>query len=517
MSLGYRAAMDRWRATSPSSCHPPFPLEIPPLSSTPSLLASSSSLPPSLLPSSSRKRPRSPSPSPPPAPPPPPPEHIESVGDDIETLRTSLASAMQETMTLRARVGLLEQHNVVTRDSLRIARGMITRSELRASIFSSCYMSCKSVTMTRKTVKKLTKPLDKLEREFRRLRKAAMRSHQNESPAIVGRNLFDDKASSSNNTGAKPSIPPKTLHKHSRPNPSAFQNPITFPTEQTRRIVDSCDIWLIQSTCTFHGLRNVDPLCHVKHYLSIVDNIQADGATRDTSRKLDQFTQFRFSSLTEEEGWNRVEEYVQYQDDLWDEPSPSMNVSSILEAMQPTLRGRLKRACNHISFLEAPTREVGLKNPYLIYDYCKGSHEADECSIRKTIPHHGRTSNVNKREKKAPNGLLEILLAINKSETLEPEAPTFAITTRSGISTQDPPFSAAPQLATDNFIEGKPKKKGIFELKPTRRSIQLADRYIKYPVGFCENLLVKVNKFVFPVDFVVLEIDEDELVPVILG
>ncbi|GJZ48538.1 DNA-directed DNA polymerase [Tanacetum coccineum] len=111
-----------------------------------------------------------------------------------------------------------------------------------------------------------------------------MRSHQNESLAIAGRNLFHDEASSSNNTGAKLSTPPKTLHEHSRPNSSGFQNPITFPTEQTGRIVESCNIWLIQSTCTFKGSKNEDPLCHVKHYLSIVDNIQADGATRDTSR-----------------------------------------------------------------------------------------------------------------------------------------------------------------------------------------------------------------------------------------
>ncbi|GJX96582.1 DNA-directed DNA polymerase [Tanacetum coccineum] len=47
-------------------------------------------------------------------------------------------------------------------------------------------------------------------------------------------------------------------------------------------------------------------------------------------------------------------------------------------------------------------------------------------------------------------------------------------------------------------------------------SIQLADRSIKYPIGVCENLLVKVSKFIFPVDFVVLEMDEDELVPIIL-
>ncbi|GKA02412.1 reverse transcriptase domain-containing protein [Tanacetum coccineum] len=48
-------------------------------------------------------------------------------------------------------------------------------------------------------------------------------------------------------------------------------------------------------------------------------------------------------------------------------------------------------------------------------------------------------------------------------------------------------------------------------------SIQLADRSVKYPLRVCENLLVTINKFIFLVDFVVLEMDEDELVPVILG
>ncbi|GJZ60573.1 DNA-directed DNA polymerase, partial [Tanacetum coccineum] len=56
----------------------------------------------------------------------------------------------------------------------------------------------------------------------------------------------------------------------------------------------------------------------------------------------------------------------------------------------------------------------------------------------------------------------------------------------------------------------------ISKLKPTQMSIQLADRSIKYPIEVCENLLVKISKFIFPFDFVVLEIDEDELVPIIL-
>ncbi|GJX58298.1 DNA-directed DNA polymerase [Tanacetum coccineum] len=61
------------------------------------------------------------------------------------------------------------------------------------------------------------------------------------------------------------------------------------------------------------------------------------------------------------------------------------------------------------------------------------------------------------------------------------------------------------------------RRLGISELKPTRMSIQLANRSVKYPIGVCENILVKVNKFIFLVDFVVLETNEDELVLIILG
>ncbi|GJX72989.1 DNA-directed DNA polymerase [Tanacetum coccineum] len=48
-------------------------------------------------------------------------------------------------------------------------------------------------------------------------------------------------------------------------------------------------------------------------------------------------------------------------------------------------------------------------------------------------------------------------------------------------------------------------------------SIQLANRSIKYPIRVCENLLVKINNFIFLVDFIVLEMDEYKLVSIILG
>ncbi|KAI3807842.1 hypothetical protein L1987_23777 [Smallanthus sonchifolius] len=48
-------------------------------------------------------------------------------------------------------------------------------------------------------------------------------------------------------------------------------------------------------------------------------------------------------------------------------------------------------------------------------------------------------------------------------------------------------------------------------------SISLADRSVKYLRGIMENLLVKVGKFVFPMDFVILDMEVDDRVPLILG
>ncbi|KAK5825723.1 hypothetical protein PVK06_020584 [Gossypium arboreum] len=61
------------------------------------------------------------------------------------------------------------------------------------------------------------------------------------------------------------------------------------------------------------------------------------------------------------------------------------------------------------------------------------------------------------------------------------------------------------------------KQLALGEPKPTRMSIQLADRSVKYPRGIIEDALVKVDKFIFPIDFVVLDMDEDVEVPLILG
>ncbi|GJV97113.1 reverse transcriptase domain-containing protein [Tanacetum coccineum] len=61
------------------------------------------------------------------------------------------------------------------------------------------------------------------------------------------------------------------------------------------------------------------------------------------------------------------------------------------------------------------------------------------------------------------------------------------------------------------------KKLSLPELTPTRMTLELADRSITRPKGLAEDVFVKVGKFHFPTDFVVVDFEADPRVPLILG
>ncbi|GKA13250.1 retrovirus-related pol polyprotein from transposon TNT 1-94 [Tanacetum coccineum] len=61
------------------------------------------------------------------------------------------------------------------------------------------------------------------------------------------------------------------------------------------------------------------------------------------------------------------------------------------------------------------------------------------------------------------------------------------------------------------------KRLGLGSLKPIKMTIEMADRSMQSPKGIKGNVLVKISNFIFPVDFFILDIMEDENVPIILG
>ncbi|GJU25698.1 reverse transcriptase domain-containing protein [Tanacetum coccineum] len=126
-----------------------------------------------------------------------------------------------------------------------------------------------------------------------------------------------------------------------------------------------------------------------------------------------------------------------------------------------------------------------------------------------------------------------------------PRGDLKAITTRSGISYDGPPI-LPPLSPLPKEVEREPdvtkdtgmvecsaladlgasinlmplsvwKKLSLPELTSTRMTLELADRSITRPKGVAEDVFVKVGKFHYPADFVVVDYDADPRVPLILG
>lgn len=83
----------------------------------------------------------------------------------------------------------------------------------------------------------------------------------------------------------------------------------------------------------------------------------------------------KIANLSAEEGWNRIEEYAQDQDDTWDEPDSTMSISEITQ--KPS--DRLRKIHERVLYLAGSRITKQLSNPYLTCDYCGAPHEVEEC------------------------------------------------------------------------------------------------------------------------------------------
>ena len=61
------------------------------------------------------------------------------------------------------------------------------------------------------------------------------------------------------------------------------------------------------------------------------------------------------------------------------------------------------------------------------------------------------------------------------------------------------------------------KKLSLGDPKPTAMQLLMAHRTVKMPIGILHDVLVKVESFIFPADFVILDYEVDFEVPIILG
>ncbi|GKE43255.1 reverse transcriptase domain-containing protein, partial [Tanacetum coccineum] len=121
-------------------------------------------------------------------------------------------------------------------------------------------------------------------------------------------------------------------------------------------------------------------------------------------------------------------------------------------------------------------------------------------------------------QKQSPSGLG----SLPSNTVANPRGDMKAITTRSGVvydgPTIPPTPSPLPKEVERETESTKDKKKlSLPELTPTRMTLELANQSVVIPVGVAEDVFVKVGKFYFPANFVVVDYDVDPRVPLILG
>ena len=178
----------------------------------------------------------------------------------------------------------------------------------------------------------------------------------------------------------------------------------------------------------------------------------------------------------------------------------------------PQVLRKKKNFVNQTEMLEV-LRQVKVNIPLLdmikqVPTYAK--FLKDLCTVKKGL-------NVNKKA-----FLTEQVSAIIECKTpvkyKDPGCPTISVNI-GGISVEKALLDLGASV--NLLLYSMYKQLGLGELKPTSITLSLADRSIKIPKGTIEDVLIQVDRFYYPVDFVVLDTEPVAVgpnhVPIILG
>ncbi|KAK8632720.1 hypothetical protein V6N13_073103 [Hibiscus sabdariffa] len=121
---------------------------------------------------------------------------------------------------------------------------------------------------------------------------------------------------------------------------------------------------------------------------------------------------------------------------------------------------------------------------------------------------------------------------VEKYETISKVKEYYSVLSNLPLKRKDPDIFIIPCSIGENYVRKAlcdlgssvnlmPKaiflKLGMGNARPTSVILQLADRSHVRPEGRIEDVIMKVDKFVFPIDFVILDCEVDANAPIILG
>ncbi|GKA87009.1 zinc finger, CCHC-type containing protein [Tanacetum coccineum] len=374
------------------------------------------------------------------------------------------------------------------------------------------------------------------------------------------RNLFSSTTIGDEN-------PIRTLGDYSKPSHEGYRDTIELPVGNNVVPLRSDTIRLVQNKCSFHEIRSDDQNQHLKDFLKLVDSLDLDGSITTledlTTRFLAQFfLPGRTAKLR-----NDILMFQHIMENLYQKhglisrtyyKSPSSWHRSLLKELttrrapekvliREEAKSPVTKSINSISLI----REEEGKND--IYDVATGddSKETDRPDMEMLIKD---AETKNRAESGAKNKPIK---KPKKEEVVEaPSSQPVEYYLKHKINEKlieglvdnnrfnDSLLGARvgkKRGKTYNVLPRGPVYKAILKKKVTKKEnigenfeipysigglktpaktdirLSLASHSYIYPLGIAEDVVVEIVKHVYPVDFVILDIKEDEKRPFILG
>ncbi|KAA3483472.1 Retrovirus-related Pol polyprotein from transposon opus [Gossypium australe] len=296
---------------------------------------------------------------------------------------------------------------------------------------------------------------------------------------------------------------PRTMFDFAKPHLTGAESSIIRPAISANNFeLKPNRIQMIQQFVQFDGLQDEDPNTHIANFLEFCDTFKINGISDDAIR----LRLFPFSLRNKDKQWlnscrDALRRMREIQRSLEKVPTPwstLVAISTFYNGVNPSTRQLIDSAAggtlnkkNSTSSLRCDASRTVANPEYPSY---QPGAEDEQMNYIGRLPSN---TEVNPKEQ------IQAITAHDSNKLAEPNSiPENKIDEGASINVM--PYSLFKRLGL-----GKPKQ--------TRMSIQLADKTVGIPRGIIEDVLVKIDKFVFPVDFVVLDMDDDNSIPLILG
>ncbi|GJT92556.1 MAK10-like protein [Tanacetum coccineum] len=307
--------------------------------------------------------------------------------------------------------------------------------------------------------------------------------------------------------------PIRTLGDYSKPSHEGYRNTIELPVGNNVVPLRSNTIRLVQNGCSFHELWSEDPNQHLKAFLKLVDSLDLDGPSpqpqalettfearvRDYmathTKRMERFENTIFKQR--EEINDRMTEMFGLLKELTTSKIPKKELIKE-EAKFPVTKNEVEKM-NEVEngdgnkSIETSKNEEAVETPGTQVRKKKGK----EYKVLPGGPAYDAILKKKITKKEDIGGNFEIPCSIGNLKHVN------ALVDQ-GFDVNVMPYSTCMRL-TDK--------------RPTETNIRLslASHSYIYPLGIAEDVLVEVAEHIFPVDFVILDIKENENRPFILG